>query len=158
MKWMRTLPFFLLFSLLLACKPGGKYELKNSFTNDTWDRFNKLLFEMPKELKPGSYDISLVLKHTDALECDEFTVYVILDTPSGEERMNEVPIKIRDNNKSYGTKEKDGYYTITQKLWEGINISDTGACTISVENLNPKYQTPGIHEVAVIMEKKSDSR
>lgn len=157
MKRMRTLPFFLLFSLLLACKPGGKYELKNTFTNDTWDRFNKLLFEMPKEIKPGSYDISLVLKHTDGLECDEFPVYVILDTPSGEERMNEVPLKIRDKEKFCGA-SKDGYYTITQKLWEGIEISDTGACTISVENLNPKFQTPGIHEVAVIMEKKAESR
>lgn len=147
------IPSLLLVLLLTACHSGKRYELNHTFENNTWDRFNKLQFEMPGNIEPGNYDITLNIRLNESFEYDRFPVFVTLNTPSGEERTNEIELKIKDNGRFYQTPE-NGLVTITQKLWEGIHIADTGVCIITVENLIPKIQAFGVNGVSMVMQRE----
>lgn len=152
MKRALTVPVVFLLLLLAACQPDKKYMLDHPFENNTWDRFNKLQFEMPGDIKPGNYDIIFTVRLQESFEYDRFPIFVTLNTSSGEERMNEVELKVKDNNRFYGTTE-NGLHVISQKLWEGLHIADTGINIIAVENLVPKVQTFGVNNVSVEMKK-----
>lgn len=152
MKRTSSVPVVFLLLLFAACQPDKKYILDHSLENNTWDRFNKLQFEMPGDIKPGNYDIIFTVRLLESFEYDRFPVFVTLNTSSGEERMNEIELKVKDNDRFYGT-EENGLHVISQKLWEGLHIADTGINIITVENLVPRVQTIGINNVSVEMKK-----
>ena len=149
-KTLKTTLFIALVAVMTACGSEKKYERNYTFENGMWDRFNKLQFEMPADVKPGNYDIIFTICLQETFEYDRFPIFVTLKTPSGEERTNEIEMKIKDNDRFYGQQD-GGMYVITQKLWDGISIADTGVSMITVENLIPKIQTPGVQSVSMIM-------
>jgi len=150
MKRVLTVPVLFVLLILAACQPEKKYLLDHTFDNNTWDRFNKLQFEMPGNIKPGNYDIIFTVRLQGSFEYDRFPIFVTLNTSSGEERMNEIELKVKDQDKFYGT-EENGMHLISQKLWEGLHIADTGVNIITVENLVPKVQTQGVYNVSIEM-------
>jgi gliding motility-associated lipoprotein GldH len=152
MKRTLLFPVIILFIMLAACRSDNKYVLNHTFDNNTWDRFNKLQFEMPANIKPGNYDILFQVRLQETFEYDRFPIFVTLNTSSGEERTNEIEMKIKDNDKFYGTGENN-LHVITQKLWEGLYIADTGVNIITVENLIPKMQASGVNSVSLEMKK-----
>jgi hypothetical protein len=83
---------------------------------------------------------------------DDLRFYVILTTPSGEERMREVTIPVRDNGKMIGM-PTGKIYENSIVLWKDISFTDKGKCKISIENLIPKIQTEGIDEIGVVVTK-----
>lgn len=152
MKSVLTVPVVFLLLMLSACQPDKEYKLNHTFENNTWDRFNKLQFEMPGDINPGNYDIIFTVRFQEDFQYDRFPIYVTLNTSSGEERMNEIELKVKDNGKYYGT-EENGLHVISLKLWEELHIADTGINTITIENLIPKVQTTGVNDVSVVMQK-----
>jgi gliding motility-associated lipoprotein GldH len=134
--------------LMLACQRGPQYQHYLKMNHATWDRFDQKFFEIPVE-KPGkSYKISIFLKADSSFIYDEMPVYVILTTPSGEERMLEVSIPVK--SKGQFTGEKSGTLWQSKKvLWEEISIPDKGTCKISIENMVPKIQTNGVDGIGI---------
>jgi len=144
---------FLTFCFSLnSCNKGPVFEKYSKMKDATWDRFSMKLFEIPIEDVGQSYDISLSVKNTEKFQYDKLPVYVILTTPSGEERMREVNIAIRENGKMLG-EAKGGSFEVKTVLWKEINLTDKGKCKISIENIIPKIQTEGIDEIGIIVTK-----
>jgi gliding motility-associated lipoprotein GldH len=138
--------------LLPACNKGPVFEKYLKMKDATWDRFSMKLFEIPVEDEGESYDIILSIRNTAGFQYDKLPVYVILTTPSGEERMREINIPIRENGKMLG-EAKSGSFEIKTVLWKEINLADKGKCKISIENIIPKIQTEGIDEIGIVVTK-----
>ncbi len=157
MKSTKTLlPIIFLFAIALftvSCnKEGPIYEKYLKMKNSTWDRFDQKYFEIPIDDLSKSYDITFVVRTTSKLAYDEIPFYIILTTPAGEERIREIKIPIRENDKMTG-QLKGNVYENCVILWQDINLSVKGNCKVSVENLIPKIQTEGIDEIGIVVEK-----
>ncbi|MBK7029506.1 MAG: hypothetical protein IPH45_09950 [Bacteroidales bacterium] len=142
------------FVLIIAscANKGPVFEKYHKFDNNTWDRFNQVVFTIPMEPEESDYSISLILKPTEKYEYSTMPVYVIITTPSGEERMNEIKIPVKQDNKFIG-KEEGKPLIIKSVLWKELRMSGKGSCKLSIENMIPKIQTQGIAEIGVIVEK-----
>lgn len=127
------------------------FEKYFKFENSNWDRFKKVVFNIPIEPSEEGYDITLVLKPNKDFIYNSLPVYVIMNTPSGEERMNDIKIQVKDEGKFIG--EVEGQPVIIKTaLWKGLRISEKGTCVISLENIVPKIQTAGLNEIGIIIE------
>lgn len=145
----------LLFTLAYAsvsCDRGPVFEKYVKMKNFTWDRFDIKLFEIQIEDVEKGFDIKFVTRCMEQFPYDDLRFYVILTTPSGEERMRELTIPVRDNGKMIGV-PTGKIYENSIVLWKDISFADKGKCKISIENLIPKIQTEGIDEIGVVVTK-----
>lgn len=158
MKRLRILLWIAGLSLVAGCSSRGPvFEKYHALSNSTWDRFNQLVFTIPIEAEEGDYDISLLLRPTPDFPYDRMPVYVILNTPSGEERMTEIKVPVRENGKFIG-EEEGKPVEVKAYLWKSIRISKSGKCKLSIENIVPKIQTPGIKEIGIRVEKAKPAK
>jgi len=147
------LSFFLLFLASLtfvSCDRGPVYENYMKMKNTTWDRFDIKQFEIPINEEAKSYDIEVVVRCAENFQYDNLPFYVIITTPSGEERMREVTVPVRENGKLImepeGTKAESRLV-----LWRKIAMTEKGKCKITLENMIPKIQTEGIEEIGIVV-------
>jgi len=144
---------FMSMLLVFSCSTNSPvFERYNKFSNNTWDRFNQVIFNIPLQKTENDYDIFLVIKPSKDFTYNALPVYVIMDTPSGEERMKDVTVHMKEGNKFVG--EVEGQPVVIKTLlWKALRISDKGNCRISIENMIPKIQTIGISEIGIMVEK-----
>jgi len=150
----KNILFFAIICLLAGASCSDRkpvFEKYYKFENSTWDRFNKIIFNIPIENPVAAYDITLVLKPNKDFSYSVLPVYIIMNTPSGEERMNDIKIRVKDKDKFVGEVEGQPV-VIKTSLWKGLSISEKGTCVISLENIVPKIQTSGINEIGIIVE------
>lgn len=143
---------FLLLIALSACKSEPAYEQYHTFKDNTWNRFDNQIFEIPVNKTGKTYDIYLKMKRTADYAYDDLPVNVVLQTPSGEERIHEFTFKLSESIRDSNQEEVDSM-TVEFQLWKEVLMSDKGKCTITIENLIPKIATPGIAKIGVIMKK-----
>jgi gliding motility-associated lipoprotein GldH len=150
-KHLVSIFIFLLFAVTLSsCSKGPVFEKYLKMKNFTWDRFDIKHFEIPIEEGGKNYDITAVVRCTDQFQYEDLPFYVILTTPSGEERMREVTIPVRNNGKMIGQPNAN-LYEDRLILWKGINLADKGTCKITFENMIPKIQTEGIDQIGIVV-------
>ena len=134
----------LVFLLTISCARNKPVEVYQKFENQVWPRYQTLKFEIPV-IKPGNtYDIILFTNITRAFSFETLDFNMVMNTPAGEERINEYQIKIKSPVGSFlGKCGKDScIYTIPLK--KGLSINDSGILKIEIENLTPRIETSGI--------------
>jgi len=144
--------FFALALIFSSCDKGPVFENYLKMKNATWDRFDIKQFEIPITEMDLSYDIKVVVRCNEKFQYDNLPFYVILTTPSGEERMREVTVKVRENGKLIlepNTKIPENQIV----LWKNIKLADKGKCKLTLENMIPKIQTEGIDEIGIVVTK-----
>lgn len=149
---MKQILVFTLILLLASCGKRTLIEKERIFENKTWNRFDKVNFEFPVEKENGYYNIKLIIKHDGTFEENSLPVYLMLNTSSGEERMKEVSFLLKDKGTLQGEKQEN-VYSVSKDIWNTIMIADKGKCTVSIENIYPKFDSYGIHSVGIIVEK-----
>ncbi len=144
---------FLLFAIAFtSCNKGPVSETYLAIKNSTWDRFDIKQFDIPVAEPAQTYDITLVVRCNEKFQYDKLPVYAIITTPSGEERMREVNVLVRENGKMI-TQPESTNSEARLILWKGINMGDKGTCKITLENMIPKIQTDGINELGIVVTK-----
>lgn len=99
----------------------------------------------------GSYDLILEIRVKRNFTYDELPLNMVLNTPSGEERIKEYIIQIRDKNGSLtGTLNGD---TCINRLILKKNLlcSRKGLLRVEIENLNPRMETEGVFSTRFIL-------
>jgi len=141
--------------LFSSCDRGPLYENYQKMKNSTWDRFDNKFFEIPVEDATTKFDITFVVHCNEKFVYDNLPFYVILTTPSGEERMREVTVPVKENGKLILDPEsKKSEARIV--LWKNINLAAKGKCKLSIENMIPKIQTEGIDEIGIIVARSKE--
>jgi hypothetical protein len=122
------------------------------FDNKTWERFNLLSFEIPVE-HPGYYDIRLFARFTTSFRNETLPFNMIMNTPSGEERIMEYEMPVRSGSGKFSiecTKDScEGNILLKREL----NISRTGILKIELENLTPHIRTEDILGVGLALKR-----
>lgn len=144
----------LLASLMLSCQPNKVYERYNKFNNYTWSRFDKVRFDIPIEQAGMEADIIFMVRHITQYPYDNLPVNFILTTPSGEERIMEKEIRIKDENGDFTGSGAGDLWDVEEKLWPGFYFTEPGKYTIEVENIFPRTGIPGLMDIGIRVVKR----
>jgi len=148
------LGIFLLIILVsfVSCKRNEPVSQIHTFKTANWERFEHLNFEFAIEDAGNDYDVSVVIKHTAKFPTESLYLNMVMITPGGEERIKDYNLFLKDRDGNYIGYETDGLFNCTIKVREGLRIHEAGLLKFEIENLMPKYHTPGIIEFGIVME------
>ena len=146
--------FLVILALMISCSHEKQEERKIFFINNCWQRYDILKFELAVTETGGTYDLLFELCCSKSFMYDELPFNMVLNSPSGEERIKEYLMKTRDKNGACtGTQTGDSCYT-RLVLKKNLYCSRKGVMKVEIENLNPKLQTEGIYSAGLILIKK----
>jgi len=141
----------LLIILLSGCKKNNDYVLYYQLKQHSWQRFNKLLFEIPLRPSPKGWDIYFFAHHTKDYQFDNLDFNMIMNTPSGEERIKEYHFEIRKKNGAFSGECTKDSCIATIALKKEINLPGKGILKIEIENLVPRLEVKGLLGVGIRM-------
>ncbi|MDY0344461.1 MAG: gliding motility lipoprotein GldH [Lentimicrobium sp.] len=135
--------------LLLGCQRNKVYEHYNKFENYTWSRFDKVRFDIPIEQAGTEADIIFMVRHITQYPYDNLPVSIILLTPSGEERILEKEIKIKDEKGDFIGDGAGDLWDVQETLWPKFYFTEAGTYTIEFENIIPRPGIPGLMDIGI---------
>lgn len=138
--------FSLLFLLMfgVSCKDSRQYENIHSFSEATWHRFDILSFDLPVKSTTDEYAVMVVIRHTKDFLPERIPMHFIMTMPSGEVRIWEQALTLRDRDGKSRGELKDGIYEVVIPIRTRLRFNESGTCNITVEQIIPKYNTGGI--------------
>ena len=153
---MKNILYFLVLLLLVttSCQQKKIYQERNEFSNYTWQRFDKITFNIPIEKSGTTGDIVLTIRHITQYPYPNLPMYVILNTPSGEERILEKDIQLKDINGDFKGDVAGDLWDVEETLWPGFYFTEVGTYSIEIENLIPKMGIPGLVDVGIYVKEK----
>jgi gliding motility-associated lipoprotein GldH len=144
MKKNAALQLLILLFILPACNRIKPVESYHPFTTGSWQRFDILKFEIPAENAGKYFDVLFFARFTHDFSYDQLNINMVLNTPAGEERINEYTMKVKSaGGKFLGEWTGDSCFT-SMVLKRGFKVSSAGILVIEIENLTPRLQTEGI--------------
>ena len=150
-----ALPCFIVVLLMFtACQKGNIYSERHKFENYTWQRFDKVTFEIPIADAGITGDIVFTIRHITQYPYPNLPVYIILNTPSGEERILEKDIRLINDDQSFKGDVAGDLWDVEELLWPGFYFTEAGTYTIEIENLIPKMGIPGLVDVGIYVKDK----
>jgi gliding motility-associated lipoprotein GldH len=146
----------LLLVIMTGCASRPTSDVYFTFRDNTWYRFNKLDFLVPVEKTDDLMDVVMYVRHNDDFPFRSLDFHMIMNTPSGEERIKEYHLILRDTTgKLTGTPEEK-HYVSTMVLKRELRFMKTGTLEIELENLIPRMKTPGLIGIGIRLEKSSE--
>jgi len=128
--------FFFLFSVY-GCHKEKPMEYYYQCKNQSWQRFNKITFNIPINAGGTTYDIYLYANFTKAYSYESLDLNMIMNTPSGEERIMEYNMKITTRGEN------------VIEIKKGLYFSKKGTLSLELENLMPVLKITGISGLGI---------
>lgn len=146
LKYLLFIPGFILLSGCQEKNPNGVYY---PFKNHSWQRFNILKFEIPVKTSEKPYKVVFFARHNKDFINNSLDFNMILNTPSGEERIREFQLMIRDSEDKFLGKCDKGICEASLFLSKELFIHKDGLLVVELENLIPRIETPGLVGVGI---------
>ena len=137
--------------LLAGCQKNKDYVLYYQFKQHLWHRFNKLQFEIPLRPSLKGWDIYFFAHHTKDYPFDNLDFNMIMNTPSGEERIKEYHFEIKRKNGEFAGECTKDSCIATIALKKEIYFPEKGILKIEIENLIPRLEVHGLLGVGIRM-------
>lgn len=131
-----------------GCGKGRNTERYHRFQEHRWARFNLVSFEMPVD-RPGEYDVLFYAAFNGDFEFGTLPFNMTMTTPSGEERINEYKMDVRDKAGDFCIECARDSCVGETWLKKRMFISREGILKIEIENLTPRLVTEGIAGVGI---------
>jgi gliding motility-associated lipoprotein GldH len=146
----RVLLYGIFLLLLSSCTLKKKEVIVyHKFENHSWYRYDKLVFNVPIEEINVPYDVFFFARHSIGYEFDNLDFAMIMNTPSGEERINQYNFTIKKKYGGFtGVCNKDSCEAIIA-VKRGIFFSQKGTLKIEIENLVPRLEVQGLYGVGI---------
>ena len=151
---MKRILFFAVLSMLFSgCDSNKPISQMYNFKNATWERFKLLNFELAVKTTRHTYDLSLEVRYNENFHEKTLPVNVVMTTPDGEQRIKEYTFFLKDKDGNFQGTKNGEIFQMMIPIRNDVRFYKTGVCKFEIENLNPKYFTPGIIEMGVVMER-----
>lgn len=137
----------------ISCQKNTVFREFKKFDNYTWGRFDKITFTIPIEDEGITADIALSIRHLDQYPYDNLPMNIILTTPTGEERIIEKSMVLKDEYGNFKGNVAGSYWDQEEVLWTRFIFNKSGNYTIELENLNPRPGIPALVDIGLIVRK-----
>ena len=140
----KLIPYaFIIATTLFSCNKNNDYTIYHKFQDQTWKRFNILQFEIPVEVTKKTYDVVFFARISKDYAHDYLDFNMVMTTPSGEERIKEYRINIKNKTGSFLQSFTGDSCEYTINLKRGITLTK-GTMILQIENLIPRLETNGL--------------
>ena len=150
-----SITFLLLIAVIIltgpSCNKTSDNEYYHRFINHSWHRFNILQFEIPVEKTDQRFDVNFFIRHNRDYEFNTMDFNMVMTTPSGEERIREYQMNIRNKGGNFTGRFIGDSCEISIVLTNEMHFSKKGILTIKIENLIPRIETNGLLGVGIRM-------
>jgi gliding motility-associated lipoprotein GldH len=143
-KGFKNLSFIFFAAILFSCSDKTQQEQIHVFPEATWHRFDILNFELPVRKTTDEHTIQAIVRVTEEFSHQRIPLHFIMTYPSGEERIWEQTLPVRDGDGNHLGIKKDGIYEIVLPVRTRVLFREPGNCNITAEQIIPKYNTHGI--------------
>jgi gliding motility-associated lipoprotein GldH len=139
---------FLIF-ILYGCKKNNEIIRYHKFNNQTWNRFDKIMFDIPVLDIEKRYDVFFFANHTKEYAFDNLEINMIMTTPSGEERIKEYRFLLKDKTGGFTGNCNQDSCTASVTLKKGLRMDKKGMLRIEIETLVPRIQIHSLLGVGI---------
>jgi gliding motility-associated lipoprotein GldH len=150
-----SITFLLLTTLFIlsvpSCNKKSDNQYYHCFINHSWYRFNILQFEIPVEKSDQRFDVYLFIRHNRDYEFNTMDFNMVMTTPSGEERIREYQMNIRNKGGNFSGRFIGDSCEVSIALTSEMHFPKKGILTIKIENLIPRMETNGLLGVGIRM-------
>jgi gliding motility-associated lipoprotein GldH len=146
--------FLLLFiAAITGCRSDNATRVYHRFPDRTWYRFNILQFEVPVKGNGEPVNVVFFASLGRDYPFDSLAFNMVMKTPSGEERIKECSIHVKDRSgKFLGTFTGDSC-EMSLMLKKDLVPANDGILSVELENLVPRMRTVGLNGVGIRLEK-----
>ncbi len=131
---------FLFLLLLSGCKKDNEIIRYHKFNDRIWNRYDKIMFDIPVLDTEKRYDVIFFANHTRDYEFDNLEFNMIMTTPSGEERIKEYRFLLKDKTGGFTGICNQDSCTASIALKKGLRLEKKGMLRIEIETLVPRLQ------------------
>ncbi len=149
MKRINGLILLLGLILLSGCRQDDPDGIYYPFKNHVWQRFNILKFELPVKQSEKPYTLVFFARHNQDYLYKSLDFSMVMNTPSGEERIRELQLMIRDADDNFLGNCDMEICEATVVLNKELYINKDGVLLVELENLIPRMETPGLLGVGI---------
>ncbi|HZK06583.1 MAG TPA: hypothetical protein VFC92_00135 [Bacteroidales bacterium] len=142
----------LLTTAFFACRNEVRLSAAKNFDGAVWERFDYLHFDFQIDQPQREYNVQAFVRYNDDFKDEKLPLNVVMVLPSGEERIREYVLTLRDETKKPFGILGDGYYELTKVLRDGLTINEAGKMHVEIENLRSKAYTEGVVTFGIILE------
>ncbi len=140
---------FLIFLLFPGCKKNNEIISYHRFNDQTWNRFDKIRFDIPILNVDKRYDIYFFANHTKNYEFDDLKFNMVLTTPSGEERIKEYKFILKNSTGGFISDCYQDSCTASIALKKGLQLEKKGMLRIEIETLVPRLQINNVLGIGI---------
>jgi gliding motility-associated lipoprotein GldH len=126
--------------ILSGCKKTDEIISYHKFKEHTWNRFEKIRFDIPVLDVEKSYDVYFFASHTREYEFDNLDFNMIMTTPAGEERIKEYTFLLKNKTGEFTGNCNQDSCMVTIALKKGLNLEKKGMLRIEIEALVPRLE------------------
>jgi gliding motility-associated lipoprotein GldH len=147
----RKVVIFGLFIVLIfsGCNKNNEIISYHKFNNRTWNRFEKIRFDIPLLNSNKLYDVFFFANYTKDYEFDNLQFNMVMTTPSGEERIKEYKLILKNQTGGFiGTCNQDSC-TGSIALKKGLQMEKKGMLRIEIETLIPRLQVNNLLGIGI---------
>lgn len=156
---MRTrvlLALLLVFTFCVSCSRSKVYEKRHTFDKLNWNRFQPVIFDADIKDAESSYTISIMIRHHTVYPYPNLAMTMAIYSPGGERRVKDINIPLRDKDGTFKASGMGDLWDITTPVYQEFQFNEAGHYKFELENRMPKYDTPGIIELGILIEKDSN--
>jgi len=139
--------------ILVSCK-GNIHREFRTFDNYTWNRFDKVTYTFTVDNQGTQADIVLSLRYLEQLPYDELPLNIILTTPSGEERIVEKTIIVKDKDNNLQGEGAGSFWDIREVIYPTFFFNKNGQYKVEVEHVIPRPEVVGVVDLGLIVKRK----
>ncbi|MCX6271815.1 MAG: gliding motility lipoprotein GldH [Bacteroidetes bacterium] len=149
----RLLLFSLVLLCLISCSGRKVFEQRHTFEQLKWNRFESVFFETDIKDTETNYDISVEIRHHTAYPFANLMMTLAIYSPSGERRIKDIDVLLRNADGTFKAQGNGDLWDITAPVLQGITFSEPGHYKFELENRMSKFDTPGMMEIGLLVEK-----
>ncbi len=152
MDMRKTAVLAFLVIMLSGCSNEQAVSRFHHFPNGVWERFQFVKFDFAIDNINKDWNIYLVVRYDDNFVGQNLPVNLVMNTPSGGERIRDLNLFLRNSAGDVTGESKEGIYELVTLTHPGIFFSEVGMCRFELENLSSRYFTQGIIEIGLVLE------
>lgn len=139
--------------LLSSCNQAKIYEKHIDNDRITWNRFDVKTFKVNIEDVSTGYDFYVAIRHLTDVPFKFITIKFTIYTPSGEVRMMEHKILLKDDEGKLLGDGMGDLWDLVYPVREGLQFTEPGTCTVEISSTMSQANLPGIMQVGLIVKK-----
>lgn len=138
---------------LSACDKSTVYEKHLDNDRITWNRFDVKTFHVDIADISSGYDFYVAFRHVTAFPLDFIDIRFNLYTPSGESRMLEKRIELKDQEGNWLGDGMGDLWDISAIVRKDFRFTQPGRCTVEISSNMSYADLPGLMQVGLIVRK-----